>query len=142
MTDSRKFPRKRFLKGAGVTVIGAAAIATDSTMVAAAEGQRQPPRGFSYAPGKAPEIMPTKDVYGFIDSVDDRQIVVRSGSSVEVAPLDAKPFIWKDGPVQPRHAALRLTVGDPVTISGVTDQGGHYLDVQHVWVGLIPHVDM
>lgn len=140
MTESN-IPRKRFLQGAGAAVIGAVALPAQATATTV-ESKQQIPPGFSYAPGNPPEVLPIKVVRGVIESVDEGQILVRSGSSVESVPLGAKPFIWKDGPVWPRHAASRLTVGEPVTISGVTDAQGVYLDVQHVWAGSAAEVNL
>lgn len=110
MTDST-FSRKKFLQGAGATAFGAMASATVPSVATAATATAQLPSGFSYAPGDPPKLQPVKDVRGFIESITEQRIVVRAGTSVEVVDLNAKPFIWKNGPVQPHRAAIRLRVG-------------------------------
>lgn len=132
------FNRKRFLTGAAGGVVGTFVVSQSqgssaTTGVAVAV---QPPQGFSYAAGKPPKMQPIKTVRGVVELVDDRQIVVKTGQDLEVALLAERPFIWKNGPVQHRHAAKRLKAGDAVTLSGVTDPAGTYTDIQHVWINL------
>lgn len=139
MAKSR-ISRKRLLQGFGVAAVaGTLGIAqtrsASSDAVTKSPNPASLPDGFSYAGGKPPQVLPVKEVRGVLVSVDDATIVVEAGKTVDVISLDSKPFIWKNGIVYPERAASRLRVGEPVTIDGVTDSDGAFLDIQHVWVG-------
>lgn len=94
------------------------------------------PAGFSYAPGEAPPVQPVKEVRGVIASVDKQQIVLRVGSEEILIPLADRPFIWRNGLVQPEQVVSRVKAGETAIIGGVIDNDGTYLDIQHVWVDL------
>lgn len=129
--------RRRFLGGVigSIGVAGLLGLPREASGSVGGSPQRLP-EGFSYAPGEPPPVQPVKAVSGVISSVDDRQIVLQVGSEAVPVPLAGKPFVWKDGVVQLRQIGSRLKVGEPATISGVTDDAGDYLDIQHVWVNL------
>lgn len=133
-----RISRKRFLQGFGLSAIaGTLGIGQGRASASEATGTLHAgplPQGFSYAPGKAPQVQTLKEVRGLIASVDDTAIVVRSGKTDDVVPLSSGPFIWKNGIVYPEVAASRLRVGEAVTIDGVADADGVFLDIQHVWV--------
>lgn len=132
-----RISRKRLLQGFGLSAI-AGALGITPGRASASQATRAHggplPQGFSYAAGNAPQIQPVKEVRGRIASVDDTAIVVRAGKTDDVVPLSSKPFIWKNGIVYPARAASRLRVGEAVTIDGVADAHGVFLDIQHVWV--------
>lgn len=136
--STARISRKRLLQGFGLSAM-AGMLGITPSRASAGEATRTRhagplPQGFSYAAGNAPEIQPLKEVRGLIATVDDTAIVVRSGTTDDVILLSSKPFIWKNGTVYPECAASRLRIGEAVTIDGVADADGVFLDIQHVWV--------